>query len=329
MQYLVATHAYLFLYDFDEYWRIKDRKTINVDHHYGIALISEDPLHFVAKSHKSELTEYNMNGREMKDSGVFLHKDNDHIHQMTYANDGIYVANTFYNSVTYQTLDGSVRQEYHFYNSNTDTNHVNSVFPCGELVLVMLHNHKRKSQIFVMEHDLSRGFAPRHVIHLPDPSCHNVFVDDRHLYYCASGSRRFIVVDYRKRKIVKDILAIGHTKGLSVTDNHVLIGVSDHAEREARRTSRGQVLVLDRRKFAVAAMIDLNGEGNVGNVNEIRSISQPEHARSGDFDVAKNLRSFTLVQGGGLGSRFANAIGSFRSRLAASRVSMQRQTAEQ
>lgn len=327
MQYLVATHAYLFLYDFDEYWRIKDRKTINVDHHYGIALISEDPLHFVAKSHKSELTEYNMNGSEMKYSGVFLHKDNDHIHQMTYANDGIYVANTFYNSVTYQTLDGSVRQEYHFYNSNTDTNHVNSVFPCGDLVLVMLHNHKRKSEVHILEHDLRRGFTPRHMIRLPDPSCHNVFVDDRHLYYCASGSRRFIVVDYRKRKIVKDILASGHTKGLSVTDNHLVIGVSDHAEREARRSSRGQLLVLDRRKFAIVAMVDLNDEGNVGNVNEIRSVTQPELARSGDRNIAKNLRSFTVARSGGIGDRFIGAVGSLRSRLLASRAAVQNEAA--
>lgn len=326
MQYLISTHAYLFLYDFDQHWRITARKTINNDHHYGIALISSDPLHFVAKSHKSELTEYRMTGSDVVDNQVFLHKDNDHIHQMTYANGGIYVANTFYNSVTYQTLDGSVRQEYHFYNSNTDTNHVNSVFPCGDLVLVMLHNFKQRSQVWVMEHDLRRGFTPRHVIHLADPSCHNVFVDDRHLYYCASGSRRFIVVDYRKHRIVKDILASGHTKGLSVTDNHLVIGVSEHAEREARRASRGQLLVLDRRKFGIVAMIDLNEEGNVGNVNEIRSITLPELARSGERSIAQNLRSFTLARGGGVGERLIGAAGTIRSRLAASRASLQGQT---
>lgn len=327
MQYLVSTHAYLFLYDFDEYWRIKARTTINTDHHYGIALISDDPLHFVAKSHKSQLTEYRMSSGDIIDSDVFLHKDNDHVHQLTYANDGIYVANTFYNSVTYQTLDGSVRQEYHFYNSNTDTNHVNSVFPCGDLVLVMLHNHKQKSQVWVLEHDLRRGFTPRHVIHLPDPSCHNVFVDDRHLYYCASGSRRFIVVDYRKQRIVQDILASGHTKGLSVTDNHLVIGVSEHAEREARRSSRGQLLVLDRRRFGIVAMIDLNDEGNVGNVNEIRSVSLPELARSGNRAFAGNLRSFTVMHSGSLSERLFGAMGSFRSRLTASRASMQGQEA--
>lgn len=316
MQYVVSTHSFLLLLEFDEHWRIRDLKTLNEGTHYGIALLSDSPPQFVAKHNHSDLTTYRLDEDKVVQDHAIMQNGNDQIHQMAYARGGIYIANTACNSVTFQTIDGLTRHEYNFYGQHTDVNHVNSVYPCGELLMVLLHNREKTSEIFVLEHDLARGFRPLHVIRLANTGCHNIFVDKRHLYYCASGDRRFVVVDHQKRRVVKDLLFGGHTKGLSVTANHIILGVSDHAKREARLSSRGQLAVLDRRTHAILTMIDLNVEQNVGNVNEIRCLSAPELAHTGDYAVVRGLRSFSTARGGGALDRIMGALGSARLRLA-------------
>jgi hypothetical protein len=305
MRYLVSTHSRLLSLDLDENWQINDIKVINDGHHYGIALVSGNPLRIVTKHNTSDLTIYRLEDNKFIVEQKFFHINNDQIHQIAYGHNGIYIANTFYNSVTYQSFDGKTRHEYSFYGHNTDINHVNSVFPCGELVLVLLHNRNQLSEIFVLQHDLHKGFWPKEVIRLAHTGCHNIFVDEKHIYYCASGDGRFVVVDRKKRRIAKELHFVGHTKGLSVTDDFIVFGVSDHAQREARLTSRGRLVVLERRRFAIVTMVDLNGQGNVGNVNEIRCLSAPELAHAGAFAVVAGLRSFAVGRGGGLWPRLA------------------------
>ncbi|MCX7851496.1 MAG: hypothetical protein N2383_01810 [Caldilineales bacterium] len=305
MHYLVATHSRLLSLKFDENWQITEMAIIGDGHHYGIALVPGNPPRIVTKHNTSDLAVYRLENNRFIQEQDFIHRDNDQIHQIAYGRNGIYIANTYYNSVTYQSFDGKTRHEYSFYGHRTDINHVNSVFPCDDLVLVLLHNRTNKSEIFILHHDLDRGFRPKEVIRLAHIGCHNIFVDKKHLYYCASGDGRFIVVDRQKRRIIKDLHFIGHTKGLSVTDDVIVFGVSDHAEREARLTSRGRLVVLDRRRFAIITMVDLNGQGNVGNVNEIRCLSAPELAHAGAREVIAGLRSFAVGRGGGLWPRLA------------------------
>lgn len=317
MQYVVSTHSYLLLIDFDDNWRILDMRTLDQGTHYGIALLSDSPPHFLAKHNHSDITAYRSDGESILQDQAVRQDGNDQIHQMAYARGGLYIANTAFNSVTFQTLDGKTRHEYNFFGQRTDVNHVNSVFPCDDLLLVMLHNREKNSEIFVMKHDLQQGFEPREVIRLPHTGCHNIFVDGQNLYYCASSQRRFVVVNHRKRRLAKDILFGGHTKGLSVTDNHVVLGVSDHARREARLSTRGQLAVLDRRNHAILTMVDLNIAGNVGNVNEIRCLSAPELAHTGDRQIANGLRSFSLVKEPSTVERLMVSLGLARARPAA------------
>ncbi len=317
MQYVVSTHSFLLLIDFDDNWRILDMRTLDTGTHYGIALLSDSPPHFLAKHNHSDITAYRANGESILQDQAIRQDGNDQIHQMAYARGGLYIANTAFNSVTFQTLDGKTRHEYNFFDQRTDVNHVNSVFPCDDLLLVMLHNREKNSEIFVMEHDLQKGFKPREVIRLPHTGCHNVFIDGQHLYYCASSQRRFVVVNHRKRGLARDILFGGHTKGLSVTDNHVVLGVSQHARREARLSTRGQLAVLDRRNHAILTMVDLNIAGNVGNVNEIRCLSAPELAHTGDRQIANGLRSFSLVKAPSAVERLMVGLGLARARPAA------------
>lgn len=305
MHYLISTHSRLLSLNLDDNWQIINMKVINDGHHYGIALLPGNTPRFVTKHNTSDLIIYRLENNNFVIDGEFFHTDNDQIHQIAYGNNGIYIANTFYNSITYQSLDGKIRQEYHFYDHRSDINHVNSVFPCGNLILVMLHNRANLSEIFILEHDLDKGFLPKGVIRLAHTGCHNIFVDEKHIYYCASGSGHFVVVDRKKRRIAKELHFVGHTKGLSVTDDFIVFGVSDHAQREARLTSRGRLVVLERRRFAIVTMVDLNGQGHVGNVNEIRCLSAPELAHAGAFEVVAGLRSFAVGRGGGLWPRLA------------------------
>ncbi|NUQ36316.1 MAG: hypothetical protein HUU23_00660 [Caldilineales bacterium] len=317
MQFVVSTHSRLLRIDLDAHWRITDMAVLADGPHYGIALAPQPLPGIIAKSNTCDLTAYDLSQDANRAQMPVPHTNNDHIHQIAFARDGLYIANTFYNSLTYQTLDGSIRHEYAFNGHRTDINHVNSVYPCGDLVLVLLHNRSQPSQIAVLEHDLARGFAAREMIRLPHNGCHNVFVDQRYLYYCASGVGHFVVVDLRKKQIKLDLPFAGHTKGLSVTEDHIVFGLSEHAKREARLTSRGQLVVVDRCRLAICSMIDLNEQGAVGNVNEIRCLSEPELAHTGHYEHARALGSFVVRPPHSLAASLARLTARIQRRLTA------------
>ena len=207
MQFLISTHSYLRRISFDKNWQIQECQTVYRAPHYGIAFLSDtEPIMAVNQLQPeydpptSRFSVYELHDHFERVDDLDITGDIGAAHQTAFAHGGIYIANTHYNSVVFQSLDGSVRDEYHFNGHKTDINHVNSVFPCGDLVLVMLHNRKERSEVAVLEHAPGHGFRPRDVIRLGYSGCHNIYVDARWIYYCASGEQRFVVYDRAAKK---------------------------------------------------------------------------------------------------------------------------------
>lgn len=295
MRLVVSTHAKLLVLDLDPSYQILNYEELSSGHHYGVALLSGESQSFLAKHNDRMLTRYRGNTSRSKDGMIEFRGRVGYVHQIAYANNGLYIANTTYNSIVFQDLSGETYHEYHFYGREDDHNHVNSVYPCGKLVVVLLHNRgKQPSEVVVLEHSRTQGFTLKERIGLKHWGCHNVFIDGKMMYYNASRSGKFVVMDIDERQVIRTIPFPGHTKGLAASKNHLIIGYSDHTNRENRAAAKGYLAILDRQKHSLISTIDLNMNGSIGNVNEIRLLDPEDEAHTGEESAISSLSSFSL-----------------------------------
>lgn len=283
--YTVATHNFLIVYEFDAHWRVVGHRLLGEGHHYGTGLPGAGV--FMQKSRDDALTIYRASAPYDRLDTMALHGDNEHIHQIAAANGGVYYANTHRNCVVYQAADGA-QQRHHFDGQQHNANHVNSVFVAGNIVYAMLHNKANLSEVAVLRHEPARGFKPLRRVRLPHSGCHNVCVDGQRLYYNASGYGHFVALNLASGRPETELRFKGHTKGLSVTREHIVFGYSDFAVRAARQQSRGHLAVLDRESLGLVATIDLNVAElpqPAGNVNEIRCLSEPDAAHGSAEEI--------------------------------------------
>lgn len=281
INYAVATHSFLVVVSMTDQYRVADYEVLNgPGHHYGIALEGESERSFLAKHRSTELMRFNTDSPFGRRETVTLGGGLRAVHQIAHANGGVYIANSYYNSLVFEAPDASVRHEYFFNGHNEDVNHVNSVFPCGRQVFALLNNRgKRPSEVAVLEHDQNYGFRLVGVMSLWHTGCHNILVKNGILYYNASAQGRVVAVDVASQRRLAEVAFSGHTKGMSLREAKLVIGVSDVAPREARRTSRGHLAVLRASDLSLERVIDLNFPGlsqPIGNVNEVRCISGGE-----------------------------------------------------
>ena len=312
MIFVITTHSFLVAVEIDSDWHLQSYKILNTGYHYGIALVENDQRGLtpgqdgrqfvvyrggesVSDQNDPRLMVYQQSGNSFSETGSlpFAAQAGD-VHQIAYANGGFYIANTRYNALMFQSLEGDECQEYVFENARSDVNHINSAYPCGHQIFAVLHNRRRKeSEIAVLQHDSSRGLALERRISLWHENCHNVFFDEGRLFYNASLAKRLVVVDLETERICKKLSFAGlskdmpansgHVKGISVTKDYLVVGVSEHTSRHKRPTSHGYLAVVDRHSLSTLAVIDLNFPDlshPIGNINEVRCLSGDELAQS-------------------------------------------------
>lgn len=291
--YIIATHSFLIRLVLDPDWHIHTIVVLDTEHHYGTAII-DDTLMTTIKRKNNRLdapllNTYLITHKAERISSVSLADGMNDVHQIAHANDGVYFANTGCNSIVYQSLDGETRHEYVIGEFPTDVNHLNSVFPCGTQIFGLLHNRYREdSELAIFDHDLRRGFELRHCIRLWHRGVHNVYLDDSYLYYSASSDGKVIVVDLATQCVVAERQFDGYTKGLSMTD-YLVVGITEHATRVARFTTKGFLAVLDPVSLQQIAKVDLNHPSlpyAIGNINEIRALGPNERAQARHDPIA-------------------------------------------
>lgn len=293
MKFAIATHSFLLMIEFNQQWQPINHHVLGTGYHYGIGLryttTNQPAAYFtayrggatLAEQNERELITYRNDQPLTKVAVQKLDDSFEDIHQISQMERGIYLANTGRNSLVYLGTDGT-RHEHFFSKRNDDYNHINSVLPYGSKVLTMLHNKAHKeSEVVVLNHDYQAGFIQEKNISLWEIGCHNLYVAGKQLFYNGSRENRFVQADLSQSRITQTIKLEGHTKGLSVTDHHILIGMSEHTVRDLRARSKGFIVVIDKATLAVIATVDINFPDlphPVGNINEIRNLSQPDMA---------------------------------------------------
>jgi hypothetical protein len=301
MTYLIATHSQLVALTFDRNWRISGVRPLARGHHYGIGFLQTAELDAVlVKQDDRQLRVLDRQTLEEVAAPIPFLGETGAIHQISCANGGLYFANTDFNNIVYQTLDGTTYHSYHFEGKSFDHNHINSVFPCGNQIYALLHNKGRTlTELAILEHDPHAGFTFRQTMSIWDHGCHNVFLEGTRLYYNASSTGQFVVVDLTTQQVLARLTYPGHTKGLSVVDDHIVIGFSEHAERHARNKTRGFLAVIDQKTLNEIDIIDLDELDlpiAVGNINEVRCISGGERTHASDAPLALDWANLRLAR---------------------------------
>ena len=248
--------------------------------YYGIAQTPQGDV-FVVK-----------NTRNTEDPSRIIHLQSDEIlpfetpikdvHQISYANDGIYVCNTFYNSIVYKSLRTGVEHAHTFGGAfEHDFAHPNSVWIDGQEISVLLHNKRfRVSEIARVRHDPARGFddgwRSELRYRLPHQACHNLRFDRALLRYLASEDARLVDIDHiAGRPLRSTPLPPGYAKGMTLIDDRTMVvGLNPMVsarERYAARSSLGFVDLVDM-GFKHGLKISLPGDVPAGNINDIRVI---------------------------------------------------------
>lgn len=202
------------------------------------------------------------------------------VHQIDAWNDHLYITDTANNRVLeYEIGESNLKPvNKHYPNGRAEKgkeesnySHINSIFKCGEYILVMYHNMTKKtgknSQIAVLNGD----WEVLDVIDTDANSAHNIFCHDKRIVFCDSMNGRLVKYD----EVLIDTSV--YMRGLSVSSDFWLVGGSEHAKKGGRRFTDGSVYQYSPAKNEVASIIKIP---NCGSLYEIRLINPEDLAIS-------------------------------------------------
>ena len=189
-------------------------------------------------------------------------------HQIDAWDGALYVANTYANEVLCLNLEnfrvigrylprGALDQQ----RRSANYAHLNSLFLAADQALLLCHNETAKtgrpSEILVCD----RQFRVRRTLLVDAASAHNLVPWKGELLVCDSGRNRLL---HGGRTLAE----LGDfTRGLSVTDRAIAVGLSAYGRRHERGRLGGEVVLLDH------AGRTLSRHAVPGMVQEIRALS--------------------------------------------------------
>jgi hypothetical protein len=153
--------------------------------------------------------------------------------------------------------------------------HLNSVFIKDDRLYVIAHGWTKGSSLITFSY-------PSLVIDNVEPipgrtGLHNVFVDaSGEKIACHSGSGA--VMEISSGEILWTAGSPVYTRGLAATDELLLVGESQKAEAQERKSSTSGLWLLDRRTWRPVDYIFL---GRYGDVHDVRLVDRPDEAHHG------------------------------------------------
>jgi hypothetical protein len=321
MRYLLSSHAMLVSVDVAPDFTVGGFEILSKGYHFGIALGGRDgSVRRTVVAYRGGETVDNQATPEIlffeERNGGFQNGDRKglpglgNVHQLACCWGGIIIADTQHDRILFRGPGRS--HEWVLGAGYSDRHHINSVFPTGNRVLILLHNRRRReSQIVVLRFDPVEGFMLEAELSLWDILCHNLWVDPEAgvLLYNASLVNKLVVVDLHRDRMERRVdlspaaLVLpsrkGHTKGLSVSEDYLAIGLSEETSRDQRASSRSCLVLLDRRSLEIAGIVRLDVlPSPVGNINDVRRLDRTELALGLSVDSGVLWKELRLGKNG-------------------------------
>ncbi|QEG22323.1 hypothetical protein [Mariniblastus fucicola] len=305
--FVFATHSGLYFARVGSDSALQDCTLIAEGYHYGITTrfdVAKDET--LIRAYRGGVDVHNQTEREsieyrirdMLVEEVARHELDEisgHVHQFAIGpGDSMFIANTKRNSVDlWHPNEGTIKRLV-FDGHRNDVNHVNSIFPCGDILAVMLHNlRKLESQIAICQFD-GADITELGRFSLPDVQCHNVGVLGTQLFYNASGSCSTVSLNLESLEISHRLKMKEHTKGMCSDGDLVYAGMSNYANRSERAFSSAWVVIIDPQTMQVNDTVQFTESARkekVGNINEIRIVGQEDVFDTGSKCSPDLLRS--------------------------------------
>jgi hypothetical protein len=278
--FLLATHSNLVLLDLNE-----DRTSGTVAHlsggarFYGVAFDGKEV--WVVKNTREHEDISTIEGLFSGRRIVFEAPLKD-VHQITYANGGLYVCNTYYNGVVFKDLERGVEHVYTIGGPfEHDYEHPNSIWVDGPYVWVLCHNKRfRRSEVVRLRHHRNLGFDNGYLsevrLRLPFSACHNLRFDGSLLTYIASESDRIAQIDALTGTPARGIpIPSGYAKGMALVDSRTAIfGLNPNVPVSLRYDADVAIGFVDLVDMGFRGGFDLRlpTDEPLGNINEIRRL---------------------------------------------------------
>ncbi len=236
---------------------------------YGLACLDDSVYLFQRLANKGRLLEFvrdkNVGFNEYH---IFMNRQSPGCHQIDIYQGILYVCDTYNNRIL--KIDPYTKTHLDtFYplgrleNGRNSINygHINSIFLEDNKVFLVCHNHtrttNRNSQVLVLDHN----FSIKETINTSCDSAHNVIPYNNSFIICDSINGSLKLGD----KIVFEAKCF--TRGVCVTEDYILLGGSEYAERSKRENTEGYLFVLNKSNFKL-----INKTNFPGMVQEIRRL---------------------------------------------------------
>ncbi len=210
-----------------------------------------------------------------------------YVHQIIYENNGFYITSTDTNELVFYSLLDKNTISFKF----KANSHINSIFTYEDKVYVLLH-HKGEynSEIFVLKH-IGNKMIFEKSYKLKDKSCHNIFIEKNTLYYNASEAGDLVAVNLANFQEYIRLHIGSYNKGLSVTASHFIVGISEQTQRDKRKTSKSEIVIINRKKMKIIKKIPLilDNLSFIGNINDIKCLNKIDFSEGTSLSVQDSV----------------------------------------
>lgn len=172
--------------------------------------------------------------------------------------------------------------------------HVNSVFERAGRLHVLTHGLGRESSLATFSYPGMEPLGRRAVA--GRSGLHNIWVTPEGQLICC-GSEAGALIDITGGEVLWEAGAPVYTRGIAAGGGVVVVGESQKAGRNDRRTSMSGLWILDPRSWDALGYLSL---GPFGAVHEVRLLDVPDDAHHGHV-----FAGFARLASGGLGAGLA------------------------
>jgi hypothetical protein len=259
--WLVATHKGLFAVN------LKEAKRVAHGWFFGICRHGQDLLLFENCAQRDRtlalgrIVKMTMAAGKLSEPAVLVKGLDANCHQIKAIDGLICVVDTANQAILRFALDGTpvdIKTPFPV-TPPTDRSgthlHINSIAQIGERIAIMLHNGKALPQKSSELAWLDAGWNLRERVPLDGHCCHDIVKDETGaIWHSASMTGELMSSNGRRFKIDSDRM----TRGLALSPDTVIVGVSSFGPRQNRDALPGAVVILDR-TFNRLAEIELGG----------------------------------------------------------------------
>lgn len=186
-------------------------------------------------------------------------------HQITCVDDIIYVTNTGFNVITSLQKTGEAGHIEVYKEVGKDINHINSINFYNNKWWLCQHRMYDKDDGGVAVFDSDWRFLCYYNI---GKHAHNAVVKDGHLWSTDSDNGQIIKINLETKERIE--YSIAHnlmTRGLIITDDYLVVGLSEFDVREKRHAEKtGQVAFYKYSTMEYVSSLELPGVGQVSDL---------------------------------------------------------------